>query len=168
MTRFLRLGRNDLVTCARAERARPAGAKAPAPDPAAAKLLLDLCEPTTAREIARRRTRRGDTEFADLVQRLLDVAQGAVRRLLDDPVALRIAAVHRGIAYIDMRLLVLEFLDATPDTVTAADLAEFVRPRIATWDVDLETGVLRVVLKAHEPRASQRRRPSVRGGFLAY
>ena len=63
-----------------------------------------------------------------------------------------------------MRLRVLEFLDATPDTVTLDHLAEFVQPRIARWDVDLPTGVLRVVLRAQEPRERVRRAPAGRSG----
>jgi hypothetical protein len=61
-----------------------------------------------------------------------------------------------------MRLRLLEFLDATPDNLTAKDYADFIEPRIEHWDVDLETGVLRVVLKTQEPTASARRRPAVR------
>jgi hypothetical protein len=43
--------------------------------------------------------------------------------------------------------------------VTIDHLAEFVQPRIARWDVDLPTGVLRVVLRAQEPRERVRRAP---------
>ena len=54
----------------------------------------------------------------------------------------------------------LEFLDATPDTLTTDDLTEFVQPRIARWDVNLETGVLWVAMRGHEPRERARRAPS--------
>ena len=55
-----------------------------------------------------------------------------------------------------LRLKVLEFLDVTADTLTTDHFAEFVRPRIARWDVDLETGVLRVSLRSQEPRQRPR------------
>lgn len=85
-----------------------------------------------------------------------------MRRTLDDQIGLRLTASHSGRSYPDMRLRVLEFLDATPDTVTLDHLAEFVQPRIARWDVDLPTGVLRVVLRSQEPRERVRRAPAGR------
>jgi len=156
MTSFLRLGRNDVLACARAERAGAAPAGAAGPGARVRCLLLALCEPGTARELEHRRARRGSAELAGFMQRLLDVTQGAVRRVLDDPIGLRLAAAERGNTYLATRFKVLEFLDATADTLTAEDLIEFLRPRIALWDVDLETGVLRVVLRA---RGSRERSP---------
>jgi len=61
-----------------------------------------------------------------------------------------------------MRGKVLEFLDLTADTLTPEDLKEFVRPRISSWDVDLETGVMRVVLRTHAPRDRSSKRVSVK------
>lgn len=163
MTSFLRLGRNDVVACARAERASAARVGT-GPGPDVRRLLLELCEPSRAKELERRRTRRGGAEeLAAVMQRVLDVAQGAVRRVLDDRIGLRLAAAERGRSYVAMRLRVLEFLDATPDTLTTDHLTEFLRPRIARWDVDLETGVLRVVLREHEPRPRERRAPATGG-----
>src|SRR2546422_9166453 len=74
------------------------------------------------------------------------------------PISLRLAAGARGTTYLELRLNVLEFLDATPDTLTTDDLTEFVQPRIARWDVNLETGVLWVALRGHEPRERGRGR----------
>ncbi len=157
MTAFLKLGRNELAQSARAERA---GSQAPGgagPDPAIGRALLALCEPATARQLARRQGQDGPAELAQVVQRLLEVVQGTVRRVLENEIALRVAAAQRGNTYLAMRFRVLEFLDATPETLTAGDLAEFVAPHIGLWDVDLETGVLRVVLRTEEPRGRQRR-----------
>jgi len=159
MTSFLRLGRNDLVTCARAERAGDAPAVTRAPEAEVRRLLLELCERETARQLERRRARRGSAELGGFIQRLLDVTQGSVRRLLDDQIKLRLTAGERGISYMALRLKLLEFLDASPDTLTTDDLAEFIHPRIARWDVDLDTGVMRVALRAQEPRERSRRTP---------
>ncbi|MBI3982046.1 MAG: hypothetical protein HY337_03985 [Gemmatimonadetes bacterium] len=159
MTRFLRLGRNDLAACAKAE--RNAAAAGPGPNAGIRRLLLESCEPTTAQELERR-ARRVDAEVAAVFERLLSVAQGTVRRMLDDQIALRISATQNGMPYRAMRLRLLEFLDASPSTLTADDFADFMQPRIAQWDVELETGVLRVVLKTQEPPAQGRRRPAVR------
>ncbi len=158
MTSFLRLGRNVVVACARAERAaEPAGASGPGAQVRC--LLLALCAPGTARELEQRRARRGGAELAGFLQRVLDVTQGAVRRALDDPIGLRLAAAERGSTYLAMRFKVLEFLDSTADTLTVEDLIEFLRPRIEHWDVDLETGVLRVVLRTRGPRDRPRKGP---------
>lgn len=163
MTSFLRLGRNDLVNRARAERAGSA-AESAVPQAEVRKLLLELCEPATAKQLERRRSRAGWSELSSLLERVVGVTQGAVRRTLDDQIGLRLSASHSGRSYEDMRLRVLEFLDATPDTVTIDHLTEFVQPRIARWDVDLPTGVLRVVLRAQEPRERVRRAPAGRSG----
>lgn len=168
MTAFLRLGRTELATCALAERAELAPATAAAPSPDVAQQLFTLCEAGTARELKRRRARHGDAELADLTQRLLDVVQGAVRRTLDDHIGLRIAAADHGNSYIAMRVRLLLFLDVTPDVLTLADMAEFVTPNVRLWDVDLATGVLRVVLQTREPRDSTRRRPAMRPRFLPH
>lgn len=146
MTTFLRVGRNDVIACARAERAAVTSGPVD-PGTRVRTQLLALCTPGTARTLERRRARSGGAELADLFQRLLDVTQGSVRRTLDDQIGLRLAAAERGSTYLAMRLRVLEFLDVTPDTLSAQDLREFVETRIASWDVDLETGVLRVVLR---------------------
>lgn len=152
MTTFLRLGRMEVAACARAERAGDASAPT-GPGTQVREELLALCEPGTARTLERRRTRRGGAvELAGFLQRVLDVIQGVVRRALDDPIGLRLAAAGQGSTYLATRFKVLEFLDTTADTLTAADLSEFLRPRIARWDVDLETGVVRVVLRGPAPR----------------
>ncbi len=165
MTAFLRLSRNDLALCARAEREESAPKRAAGPKPKVRRLLLELCEPTTAEELERRRTKDGGAEFVDLIQRLLDVAQGAVRKVLDDQIGLRIAAERSGGSYVAARFSVLEFLDATPDSLTVDHLTRFLRPRVAMWDVDLETGVLRVVLRGQEPQDRYRRKPSRKAAF---
>jgi hypothetical protein len=155
MTSFLRLRRNDVTACAVAERA--AAAPGGGPGAQVRSLLLDLCAPGTARALGQRRGRRSGAELTGILQRLLDVAQGAVRRQLDDPTGIRLAAAERGSSYVDMRLKVLEFMDATADTLTPEDLVEFLRPRITSWDVNLDTGVLRVVLRAAGPRGREPR-----------
>lgn len=158
MTSFLRLRRNDVVECARVERAGDAPATGSGPGAKVRSALLALCDPETAQELERRRARGGGTELAGFLQRVLEVTQGAVRRVLDDQIGLRLAAADRGRTYAAARLHILEFLEVTADTVTTEDLTEFVRPRVARWNVDLESGVVRVVLQALPPRERAPRR----------
>src|SRR5881398_1670697 len=109
MTKFLKLHRNDLPTCAKAEQ-------------------------------------DGVTLERVIVGRLLEVAQGFVRRQLDDDVGIRIAASREGCSYLEWRMKLMEFLDATPEGLTPQDADEFVRPRIAAWEIDLDTQTMRIVL----------------------
>jgi hypothetical protein len=162
MTRFLGLGRNDLVESAKWER----DSKAPStkgPVDEVRDLVLSLCQPDTAKALEKR-AKKDHTELTGLIQRVLDVVQGAVCRVLEDQIALRIAATQNGMNYTDMRLRVLEFLDATAETLTVNDFAYFVRPQIAQWDIDPEHGALRVLLRSREPQERHRRRPMVRRG----
>ena len=165
MASFLRLGRHALETCALAERTATVSETPRGPTAEVAERLLALCEPATAKALKRRGARDGGAELAQLTQRLLDVVQGLVRRMLDDQIGLRIASAEHGVPYVGLRVRLLEFLDGAPDTLTLADMTEHVTPRIALWDVDLEADVLRVVLRTHEPRNRGRRRPNVRRGF---
>ena len=158
MTKFLRLHRNDLPTCARVEREGHDGGQR-RPDLKVRGLLLELCEPAKARVVSRRLAgKKGNVVLEILIaQRLLEVAQGFVRRQLDDEVGIRVAASREGCTHIDMRLRLIDFLDATPDSLTVTDHEAFVRPRIAVWDIDLETHTMKIVLRTHEPEPRQQR-----------
>jgi hypothetical protein len=147
MGKFLRLHRNDLPTCARAERSTTATRRR-RPAPEVRRLLLELCEPAKARLLGRRLSKPDGGELECLiVQRLLEVARGFVSRQLEDEVGLRVAATREGRAYLDVRMRLLEFLDATADSVTLRDCEDFVRPRINTWDIDMDTRAMRIVLR---------------------
>ncbi len=165
MTSFLKLSRNDLALCATAERETTEPTRRATMKPTVRRQLLELCDPKTAEELEVRRAENGGAEMLDLIQRLLEVTQGAVRRMLDDQIGLRVAAERYGGTYAAMRMRVLEFLDTTAETLTTDDLVKFLQPRVTLWDVDLETGVLRVVLKSQEPRERTRRRPSAEAAF---
>ena len=157
MTKFLRLHRNDLPTCARAER-ESLGSRRRRLHPTVRRALLELCEPVKARTLARR---LGNTRGAALelliAGRLLEVAQGFVRRQLDDEVGIRVAATREGCNYLDVRMRLLDFLDASPDVLTLEIYQDFVRPRVAAWDLDLDNQAMRIVLRSQEPAPRQKR-----------
>lgn len=158
MTKFLRLHRSDLPSCARAERdGHDASRRRLAPR--VRRALLELCEPVRVRALARRLAPRGGAVLERVIAgRLLEVAQGFVRRQLDGEVGLRVAATRAGCSYLDMRMRLLEFLDATADGLTLRVYEEFVRPWIAAWDIDLKTHAMRIVLRSEEPAPRPRRR----------
>jgi hypothetical protein len=148
MGKFLGLHRDDLPSCARAERAaeRP-GQRRPSPE--VRRLLLDLCDPQQAKTITRRLARPDGAELEwVIVSRLLEVARGFVIRRLEDEVGLRVAAGREGREYLDVRMRLLEFLDAVADSVTTEDCMDFVIPRIALWGIDLESRTMRIQLRS--------------------
>lgn len=152
MTRFLRLHRDELAPFVPSP--PPTGLRGPRRPPAGVrKALLALCDPARVRAVTRRladQTGDGSLEIL-IVQRLLDVAQGFVRRQLADEVGIRVAAKREGCSHADVRLRLIDFLDVTPASLTMADHEVYVRPRIATWDIDLETHAMKIVLRAHDP-----------------
>jgi len=112
------------------------------------KLLFELCEPGKARLLARQLAKPDGAALEHLiVGRLLEVAQGFVSRRLEDEVGMRVAATREGRSYLDMRMRLLEFLDASPDSIRVADCEDFVRNRIVFWDIDLDTRAMRIVLR---------------------
>ncbi len=114
MTKFLKLHRNDLPTCAKAERDGETKSRR-RPHPEIRRQFLALCaDPARARVLARRLGRKDGVGLERvIVGRLLEVAQGFVRRQLDDDVGIRIAASRDGCSYLEKRMKLMEFLDAT-------------------------------------------------------
>jgi hypothetical protein len=157
MTSFLRLSRNDLAVCARSERS-DAEAAPVAVKPSVRRALVALCDPDTAAMLEERRVKLGGAEILSLIARLLHLTQGTVCRVLAEPITLQLAAERSGDTLEDTRLRVLEFLDATTDTLTTDHVKEFVHPYVERWDVDVGTGVLRVVLRGRAPRKGGRAR----------
>jgi len=148
MGKFLGLHRDDLPSCARAERAaeRPGERRA---SPEVRRIVFDLCDPQQVKNITRRIARPdgGELEWV-IINRLLEVARGFVRRRLEDEVGLKVAAGREGKEYLDVRMRLLEFLDAAADSVTAEDCMDFVVPRIATWGIDLDSRTMRIQLRS--------------------
>ena len=148
MGKFLGLHRDDLPSCARAERAaeRP-GERRAAPE--VRRIVLELCDPQQVKSLTRRLARPDGAELEwVIINRLLEVARGFVIRRLDDEVGLKVAAGREGKEYLDIRMRLLEFLDLAPDTVTVHDCMDFVIPRIATWGIDLDSRTMRMQLRS--------------------
>lgn len=161
MTKFLKLHRNDLPTCAKAERDGATKSKR-RPHPEVRRHVLVLNDPVRARMLSRRLSRKDGVALERIiVGRLLEIAQGFVRRQLDDDVGIRIAATRDGCTYLEMRMRLMEFLDATPEGLTPAECEEFVRPRVAAWDIDLDTHAMKIVLRSQEPAPRQVRALSI-------
>ena len=81
-----------------------------------------------------------------ITQKLLHVVKGLIREELKHENWLRLAARKSGRSYKQMRVASLEFLDTDVFNITPESCRAFLDPLIASWDIDLSTFSLEVVL----------------------
>jgi transcriptional regulator with XRE-family HTH domain len=81
-----------------------------------------------------------------ITQKLLDVAKRVAKEELESEKWLQLAARLGGQGYEQMRVMVLEFLDTDIFHVSAENCISFLDPLIESWDIDLETFGLEIVL----------------------
>ena len=110
-------------------------------------LILRKCDPDTARHVRAVFEKQPFGELERLVtQKLLDVVKGLAQQELENAAWLRSVAELGGRSYEAMRVSVLEFLDRDIFHVSAEDCISFLDPLIASWDIDLATFALEIVL----------------------
>ena len=110
-------------------------------------LILRNCEPDRQREICRIFEKKPFGELERLVtQKLLDVAQGVAREQWRSEEWLRMIAQLSDRSYEQMRVAILEFLDADVFDVSVDNCVSFLDPMIESWDLDLKTFGLEIVL----------------------
>jgi hypothetical protein len=81
-----------------------------------------------------------------VTQKLLEVAKRVAKEELNSENWLRLAARLSGRSYKKMRLIVLRFIDADVFNVSAENLVSFLDPLIESWDIDLDTFAMEIVL----------------------
>ena len=79
-------------------------------------------------------------------QTLLEVVQGIARQELDSESWIRLAARVGGRSHEEMRVIVLEFLDTDVFKVSNENCAAFIDPLVESWDVDLDSFRLDIML----------------------
>src|SRR5437762_9982259 len=110
-------------------------------------LILRKCEPDTERHVRAVFEQQPFGELERLVtQKLLDVVKGLAQQELENESWLRALAELGGQSYAAMRVLVLEFLDTDIFHVSVEDCVSFLDPLIESWDIDLATFALEIVL----------------------
>jgi transcriptional regulator with XRE-family HTH domain len=110
-------------------------------------LILRKCEPERKKEVARIFEKEPFGELERLVtQKLLDVAQGIAKEELRSEEWLHLMAQLSGRSYEQMRVAILEFLDTDVFNISGENCISFLEPMIDSWDVDLKTFALEVVL----------------------
>jgi transcriptional regulator with XRE-family HTH domain len=115
----------------------------------ARELLLEKCRPDKRTQI---RTIFEKEPFGELerliTQKLLDVVQALARDELGRENWLRTVAKESGRSYKQMRVAVLEFLDSDVFNITSESCVAFLDPLIVSWDIDLKSFSLKILLNS--------------------
>lgn len=122
------------------------------------ELILRKCHPDKAPQI---RTIFEKQPFGELerfvTQKLLGVAKGVVRQELDNHEWLRRVAKLSKKSYPQMRVTVLQFLDTTVFDLSNENCIAFLDPLIESWDIDLVTFCIEIVLNRRVAPGHQKR-----------
>ena len=110
-------------------------------------LILRKCEPERQKEIRRIFEKEPFGELERLVtQKFLDVGQGVAKEELDNEEWLRLMAQLSERSYEQMRVTILDFLEADVFNVSVENCTAFLDPMIDSWDIDLKTFGMEVAL----------------------
>jgi transcriptional regulator with XRE-family HTH domain len=110
-------------------------------------LILRKCEARRRQQVRAIFEKEPFGELERLVtQKLLDVAKGIAREELDSEKWLRQVARMSKRTYEQMRVIRLEFLDTDIFHVSVGNCIAFLDPLIDSWDIDLETFGLEIIL----------------------
>jgi len=111
------------------------------------ELILRNCNPAKEKEIRAIFEKQPFGELERLVsQKLLDVVKGVAKKELENESWLRLMGRLSKRSYEKMRVIVLEFLDADVFNVSAENCISFLAPVIESWDIDLATFGMDIVL----------------------
>jgi len=111
------------------------------------ELILRKCNPEQQEHVRAIFEKQPFGELERLVtQTLLDVVKRVAKDELENDYWLRMVARLSRRSYEEMRVVVLEFLDTDIFHVSAENCVSFLDPLIESWDIDLATFGLEVVL----------------------
>jgi transcriptional regulator with XRE-family HTH domain len=111
------------------------------------ELILRKCAPDKEKQMHVIFEREPFGELERLVtQKLLDVVKRVAKTELESETWLHSVARLSGRSYEAMRVSVLEFLDADVFNVSVENCASFLEPLIESWDIDLATFGMEIVL----------------------
>jgi len=122
------------------------------------ELILRKCESDRGKEVRRIFEKEPFGELERLVtQKLLDVAQGVAKDELRSAEWLRLMSQVSGRSYEQMRVAILEFLDTEVFNISVENCVSFLDPIIDSWDMDLKTFGMEVVLNHRLAPGSRKR-----------
>jgi transcriptional regulator with XRE-family HTH domain len=162
METFLRLPAGTLATLADLQRTDALKKKlADPPTPLfkeVRELILGKCERSKEQPIRAMFEKEPFGTLERLVtQKLLDVVKRVTKEELDDENWLRLVARLTDRSYEQMRVILIEFLEADIFNVSAENCVTFLDPLIESWDIDLATFGMEVVLNRRLASAHPKR-----------
>jgi transcriptional regulator with XRE-family HTH domain len=111
------------------------------------ELILRRCHPDKAADVRAIFEKQPFGELERLVtQRVLDVLHAVAREELGNDHWLHAVANLSGRGFTDMRVIVLEFLDTDIFHLSRRHCVSFLEPLLESWDIDLATFALDIVL----------------------
>jgi len=111
------------------------------------ELLLRKCKPDQEKQMRAIFEKQPFGELERLVtQKLLDVVKGVAKRELESENWLRLVGRLNGRSFEQMRVITLEFLDTDVFSVSIENCVAFMDPLIESWDCDLATFGMEIVL----------------------
>jgi transcriptional regulator with XRE-family HTH domain len=111
------------------------------------ELILQKCSPARAAQVRAIFEKQPFGELERLVtQKLLDVVKRVAKEELESENWLHLVARLSRRSYEDMRVIVLEFLDTDIFNVSVENCVSFLDPLIESWDVDLASFGMEIVL----------------------
>jgi transcriptional regulator with XRE-family HTH domain len=151
MDKFLKLPRGELARVA--DRQRKEGLKRELGDQPVPlfqevrALILRKCKPERERHIRAVFEKEPFGELERLVTRtLLDVVKGVAKEELENDYWLRMVAELSRRSFEETRVIVLEFLDTDIFHLSGEHCVSFLDPLIESWDINLTTFALDIVL----------------------
>ncbi|TFH48750.1 MAG: XRE family transcriptional regulator [Lysobacterales bacterium] len=151
MGKFLKLSSGKLAKLAHAQRTEQLkrGFENP-PAPLfveVRELILRKCTPAKRQQMLEIFERQPFGEFERLItQKLLDVIKRVAKEELDNEKWLHAVARLSDKSYEQMRVIILEFLDTDVFNISAENCDSFLNPLIDSWDIDLTTFGMEIVL----------------------
>jgi len=151
MDTFLHLPPGELATLATLQRQEALRGKLAEPPPPllhdVRALILRKCPPDKSPSLRVIFAKQPFGELERLVtQKLLDVVKNIAKEELASETWLRIMARLADRSYEQMRVIVLEFLDADIFNVSREHCVAFLEPLLECWDIDLATFGMEIVL----------------------
>lgn len=111
------------------------------------ELILRKCRPEKGKQIRAIFEKQPFGELERLVtQKLLDVIKRVAKGELENETWLHLVARLSGRSYEQMRVTLLEFLDTDVFNISVENCVSFLDPLIETWDIDLVTFAMEIVL----------------------
>lgn len=111
------------------------------------ELILQKCSPSREGQIRTIFEKEPFGELERLVtQKLLDVVKRVAKEELESENWIHLLARLGGRSYEDMRVILLEFLDTDIFNVSVENCVSFLDPLIESWDIDLASFGMEIVL----------------------